>query len=193
MMQRSRSKTSIAISPKVNRSSAQFSMARIRSQFPRSFPRSPFVSSSVVFLTGPAKYLFTPLALAVVFAMLASYLLSRTLVPVIVKYLIRGHEGEKPTPNFFTRIQESFNTRFEKLRQRYVDTLAWSLQNRLSVFILFLILVGSAFAILPIVGRDFFPTVDAGQFCLHVNAPSGTRLEESQKIFSLVEETIREG
>jgi len=147
---------------------------------------------SVVFLTGPAKYLFTPLALAVVFAMLASYLLSRTLVPVMVKYLIRGHEGEKPTPNFFTRIQESFNTRFEKLRQRYVDALAWSLQNRLSVFILFLILVGSAFAILPIVGRDFFPTVDAGQFRLHVNAPPGTRLEESQKIFSEVEETIRE-
>src|SRR5438477_414464 len=147
---------------------------------------------SVVFLTGPAKYLFTPLALAVVFAMLASYLLSRTLVPVMVKYLIRGHEGEKPTPNFFPRIQESFNTRFEKLRQRYVDALAWSLQNRLSVFILFLILVGSAFAILPIVGRDFFPTVDAGQFRLHVNAPPGTRLEESQKIFSNVEETIRE-
>src|SRR5260370_323957 len=147
---------------------------------------------SVVFLTGPAKYLFTPLALAVVFAMLASYLLSRTLVPVMVKYLIRGHEGEKPTPNFFTRIQESFNTRFEKLRQRYVDALAWSLQNRLSVFILFVILVGSAFAILPVVGRDFFPTVDAGQFRLHVNAPPGTRLEESQQIFSRVEDVIRE-
>src|SRR6266404_1131657 len=124
---------------------------------------------SVVFLTGPAKYLFTPMALAVVFAMAASYLLSRTLVPMLVKYLIRGHEGEKPTANFFTRIQESFNTRFEKLRQRYVDALAWSLQNRLSVFVLFVILVGSAFAILPIVGRDFFPTVDAGQFRLHVN------------------------
>src|SRR2546430_7148575 len=146
---------------------------------------------SVVFLTGPAKYLFTPLALAVVFAMLASYLLSRTLVPVMVKYLIRGHEGEKPMPNFFPRIQESFNTRFEKLRQRYVDALAWSLQNRLSVFILFLILVGSAFAILPIVGRDFFPTVDAGQFRLHVNAPPGTRLEETQKLFTAVQDEIR--
>src|SRR5438105_14899030 len=76
---------------------------------------------SVVFLTGPAKYLFTPLALAVVFAMLASYLLSRTLVPVMVKYLIRGHEGEKPPSNFFTRIQESFNRRFKNLRQRYVN------------------------------------------------------------------------
>jgi multidrug efflux pump subunit AcrB len=147
---------------------------------------------SVVFLTGPAKYLFTPLALAVVFAMLASYLLSRTLVPVMVKYLIRGHEAEKPPSNFFTRIQESFNHRFEKLRQRYVDALAWSLQNKLSVFVLFVILVGSAFAILPVVGRDFFPAVDAGQFRLHVNAPPGTRLEESQQIFSRVEDVIRE-
>src|SRR5438309_1860173 len=197
---------------------------------------------SVVFLTGPAKYLFTPMALAVVFAMLASYLLSRTLVPVMVKYLIRGHEdrgahapsravsgaparnsetmstvtslnspvesgngeafGEAPNAarearalprfDFFTRIQESFNRRFEKFRQRYVDALAWSLQNRLTVFVLFAVLVGSAFAILPIVGRDFFPTVDAGQFRLHVNAPPGTRLEESEQIFSRVEDVIRE-
>jgi CzcA family heavy metal efflux pump len=147
---------------------------------------------SVVFLTGPAKYLFTPLALAVVFAMLASYLLSRTLVPVMVKYLIRGHEDEKNKRNFFTRIQQSFEKRFGNLRQRYVDALAWSLQNRGTIFILFVILVGSAFAIMPIVGRDFFPTVDAGQFRLHVNAPSGTRLEESQQIFSRVEDVIRE-
>jgi multidrug efflux pump subunit AcrB len=139
---------------------------------------------SVVFLTGPAKYLFTPLALAVVFAMLASYLLSRTLVPVMVKYLIRGHEGEKPAPNLFTRIQQSFEKRFENLRQRYVDTLAWSLQNRATIFILFAMLVASAFVILPVVGRDFFPTVDAGQFRLHVNAPPGTRLEENEQIFS---------
>jgi multidrug efflux pump subunit AcrB len=147
---------------------------------------------SVVFLTGSAKYLFTPLALAVVFAMLASYLLSRTLVPVMVKYMIRGHEGDAPAPNFFTRIQKAFEGRFENLRQRYVDALAWSLQNRGTVFILFAVLVGSAFAILPIVGRDFFPTVDAGQFRLHVNAPPGTRLEESEQIFSRVEDVIRE-
>jgi CzcA family heavy metal efflux pump len=147
---------------------------------------------SVVFLTGPAKYLFTPLALAVVFAMLASYLLSRTLVPVLVKYLIRGHEGEKNTRNFFSRIQQSFEKRFERVRQRYVDALAWSLQNRPTVLVLFAILVGSAFVIMPMVGRDFFPTVDAGQFRLHVNAPPGTRLEESQQIFSRVEDVIRE-
>jgi CzcA family heavy metal efflux pump len=147
---------------------------------------------SVVFLTGPAKYLFTPLALAVVFAMLASYLLSRTLVPVLVKYLIRGHEGEKTASNFFSRIQQSFEKRFESLRQRYVDALAWSLQNRPTVLALFAILVGSAFVIMPMVGRDFFPTVDAGQFRLHVNAPPGTRLEESEEIFSCVEDVIRE-
>jgi multidrug efflux pump subunit AcrB len=147
---------------------------------------------SVVFLTGPAKYLFTPLALAVVFAMLASYLLSRTLVPVLVKYLIRGHEGEKPARNLFSRIQQSFEKRFESLRQRYVDALAWSLQNRPTVLVVFAILVGSAFLIMPMVGRDFFPTVDAGQFRLHVNAPPGTRLEESEQIFSRVEDVIRE-
>jgi CzcA family heavy metal efflux pump len=147
---------------------------------------------SVVFLTGPAKYLFTPLALAVVFAMLASYLLSRTLVPVMVKYLIRGHEDEKPKRNFFTRIQQSFEKRFENLRQGYVDALAWSLQNRGTIFVLFVILVGSAFAIMPVVGRDFFPTVDAGQFRLHINAPPGTRLEESEQIFSRVEDVIRQ-
>jgi multidrug efflux pump subunit AcrB len=147
---------------------------------------------SVVFLTGPAKYLFTPLALAVVFAMLASYLLSRTLVPVMVKYLIRSHEGEKPMRNLFTRIQQSFEKHFENFRQGYVDALAWSLQNRATVFALFGLLVGSALVILPVVGRDFFPTVDAGQFRLHVNAPSGTRLEQSEQVFSRVEDAIRE-
>ena len=147
---------------------------------------------SVVFLTGPAKYLFTPLALAVVFAMFASYLLSRTLVPVMVKYLIRGHESEASRPNFFTRIQSGFNTAFEKLRQRYVNGLAWLLQNRPTVFVVFAVLVGSALLVLPIVGRDFFPNVDAGQFRLHVNAPSGTRLEESEQVFSRVEDLIRE-
>ena len=129
--------------------------------------------------------------------MLASYLLSRTIVPVMVKYLIRGHEGEKPAPKSrsgsdFTRIQQSFEKRFESLRQRYVNGLAWSLQNRATIFVLFAILVASAFVILPVVGRDFFPTVDAGQFRLHVNAPPGTRLEENEQIFSRVEDVIRE-
>lgn len=147
---------------------------------------------SVVFLNGPAKYLFTPLALAVAFAMLTSYLLSRTLVPVMVKYLIRGHEIDRPDDNRFTRIQQSFEQRFNRLRQRYVDTLAWSLQNRRTILVLFALLVGSALILLPIVGRDFFPTVDAGQLRLHVNAPAGTRLEETKLIFSRVEDLLRE-
>jgi multidrug efflux pump subunit AcrB len=146
---------------------------------------------SVVFLTGPAKYLFTPLALAVVFAMLASYLLSRTLVPVMVKYLIAAHAATSAASNLFGRLQQSFEQRFEKVRRSYVNALAWSLQNRGTVFILFAIVVGSALAILPIVGRDFFPAVDAGQFRLHINTPPGTRLEESEQIFSTVEDLVR--
>jgi multidrug efflux pump subunit AcrB len=121
---------------------------------------------SVVFLTGPAKCLFTPLALAVVFAMPASYLLSRTLVPVMVKYLIRSHKGEKPMRNLFTGIQQSFEKHFENFRQGYVDALAWSLQNRATVFALFGLLVGSALVILPVVGRDFFPqSMPASSVC----------------------------
>ena len=149
---------------------------------------------AVVFLNGPAKYLFTPLALAVVFAMLASYLLSRTLIPVMVKYIVGGEEhddGSAPR-NFFGRIHDGFNRGFEALRQRYVNALAWSLQNRGAVIALFAIVVGSAFVILPMVGRDFFPTVDAGQFRLHVNAPPGTRIEETEQIFAQVENVIRE-
>jgi multidrug efflux pump subunit AcrB len=128
---------------------------------------------SVVFLTGPAKYLFTPLALAVVFAMLASYLLSRTLVPVMVKYLIRGHEGEKPGRNLFTRVQNSFNRGFDGLRQRYVDALAWSLQNRATVFVLFLILVGSAFAILrSAVAISSRLSMRASSVCMSTHRPA---------------------
>ena len=149
---------------------------------------------SVVFLTGPAKYLFTPLALAVVFAMLASYLLSRTLVPVMVKYLIRGHEGEKPAPTTslagFSTIVRDNGSR----SPRNVTSMRSHGRCKIgaTIFVLFAILIGSAFVILPIVGRDFFPTVDAGQFRLHVNAPPGTRLEENEQIFSRVEDVIRE-
>ncbi len=126
---------------------------------------------SVVFLTGPAKYLFTPLALAVVFAMLASYLLSRTLVPVMVKYLIRGHEERK------TRATISLagsSNRLNGVSKNFVNVTSMRWLGRCRIgqrsFVLFAILIGSAFVILPMVGRDFFPTVDAGQFRLHVNA-----------------------
>jgi len=148
----------------------------------------------VVFLVGPAKFLFTPLALAVVFAILSSYVLSRTLVPVLVKFLLRNerHDRNSETPaNAFDRFQRAFIRGFESLRTHYLQLLRWSLVNRGMVFVLFLLLVGSALVALPWVGRDFFPSVDAGQFRLHVRATTGTRIEKTEQVFSAVEEEIR--
>jgi CzcA family heavy metal efflux pump len=149
----------------------------------------------VVFLVGPAKFLFTPMALAVVFAILSSYAISRTLVPVLVKYILRGevsgHEATKTAPNWFQRFQGAFARGFESLRKAYVNVLRWSLVNRPTVFLVFALVVGSAFLALPWVGRDFFPTVDAGQFRLHVRAATGTRIETTEQIFSAVEDEIR--
>jgi CzcA family heavy metal efflux pump len=148
----------------------------------------------VIFLVGPAKFLFAPMALAVVFAILSSYALSRTLVPVLVKYLLRGEQhghASSGTPNWFNRFQGGFARGFESLRIAYVKTLRWSLVNRPTVFLAFGLLVGSAFIALPWVGRDFFPTVDAGQFRLHVRAATGTRIETTEQVFSAVEDEIR--
>ena len=148
----------------------------------------------VVFLTGPAKYLFTPLAMAVVFAMLASYFLSRTVVPTLVRYLLAAeiHDGEHRLPlGLFARVHDGWSRGFEGLRERYTTALGWTLGHRRVVFVAFALVVASAFALLPFVGRDFFPVVDAGQFRLHVKAPTGTRLEETEVIFGRVEEAIR--
>jgi multidrug efflux pump subunit AcrB len=151
---------------------------------------------SVLFLNGPAQYLFTPLALAVVFAMGASYLLSRTLVPVMVSYLlpaeVAAHEhGSLAQPGFFGRISQSFERGFEAFRRSYVDLLAWNLQHRRAVLVAFGFVLASGLTILPYVGQDFFPSVDAGQFRLHVRTPAGTRLEETERYFSNVEAEIR--
>jgi multidrug efflux pump subunit AcrB len=149
---------------------------------------------SVLFLTGPAKFLFTPLALAVVYAMLASYLLSRTLVPVMVKYLLRGEEGghraRREGP--FTRFHQVFERGFQNFRTGYVNILNWSLHNRLAIFVLFGLLGLASLAIIPLVGRDFFPLVDAAMIRMHVTAPPGTRLEETEVWFGKVEQAIRE-
>jgi multidrug efflux pump subunit AcrB len=148
----------------------------------------------VVLLEGPAKYLFVPFALAVVFAVFTSYILSRTVVPVLVKYLLahEAHAPENATPsNIFGRIHKTFNDGFEHFRCWYVNVLAWALGHRPSVLLAFAILLGSAFIALPWIGRDFFPTVDAGQIRMHVVAASGTRLEQTEKIFSAVEAEIR--
>src|SRR5579863_3596728 len=157
---------------------------------------------SVVFLTGPAKYLFTPMALAVVFAMLASYLLSRTLVPVMSAFLLRGEQHEvnpatgistaaSQSTNWFYRANERFNDGYLRVRTVYTELLRTFISERPTAFLLTGGVIASAFVIMPFVGRDFFPRVDAGQLRLHVRAASGTRLENSKLIFSRVEEELR--
>jgi multidrug efflux pump subunit AcrB len=156
---------------------------------------------SVVFLTGPAKYLFTPMALAVVFAMIASYILSRTLVPVMAAYLLR-HEQHEVDPetglsetthnaSWFSRVNTRFNDGYIAVRTRYTALLQRFLENRKLAFTLSGIAVATAIVMLPFVGRDFFPQVDAGQFRLHVRGAAGTRLESTKVIFSQVEDELR--
>src|SRR5712692_1396517 len=149
----------------------------------------------VAFLTGPAAYLFTPLAMAVVFAMLASYLLSRTIVPTLVRYLLaseaHGPAVAATTPGFFARIHDAFQRQFERLRVAYVRVLETALGRRARVLGAFGVVLVSGAALLPFVGRDFFPSVDTGQFRLHVRAPAGTRIEETEQVFADVEATIR--
>jgi len=155
----------------------------------------------VVFLSGSAKWLFTPLAAAVVFAMLASYLLSRTLVPTMVWYLLRGevdmHSRVDGLPDhesagFFRGIHLRFERGFERLRDSYRDALEWALDHRAVVIAGFLLFCGASSVLLtPMIGEDYFPVVDAGQFRLHVRAPSGTRLEQTEHYFTDVEAAIR--
>jgi multidrug efflux pump subunit AcrB len=155
---------------------------------------------SVLFLTGPAKFLFTPLALAVVFAMAASYLLSRTLVPVMVSLMLRKeldlyapHEGEdefKPRGDFIFKIHQRFDRRFEKFADRYGEALTRMLHHRKRTAITFGLFFLLSLCLLPLIGKDFFPSVDAGQIRLHVRAPAGTRLEETAHYFSSVEREI---
>jgi CzcA family heavy metal efflux pump len=145
----------------------------------------------VVFLTGPAKYLFTPLAMAVVFAMLASYVLSRTIVPTLVRYLLASEAHGEAGTGVFGRVHHAFQHRFELLRAAYARTLERALARRARVLGGFAVVLVSGLALLPLVGRDFFPTVDAGQFRLHVRAPAGTRIEETEQVFADVEAAIR--
>jgi multidrug efflux pump subunit AcrB len=151
----------------------------------------------VLFLTGPAKYLFTPLAMAVVFAMLASYLLSRTIVPTLVRYLLAtetddtSHTGAAAGRGPFARIHDGFQRGFERFHAVYVGLLETALARRARVFVVFAVLGVTGLALLPLVGRDFFPSVDTGQFRLHVRAPAGTRIEETEQVFAGVEASIR--
>jgi multidrug efflux pump subunit AcrB len=146
-------------------------------------------------LTGVARYLFVPLAEAVVFAMLASYLFSRTLVPTLAKYLLRAgvldHGHPRPSRNPFVRFHRAFERGFASVRQGYRETLEGCLRHRKLFIVTFVAGCAVSVALLPWVGRDFFPAVDAGQFKLHVRAKTGTRIEEMARICDLVEQEIR--
>jgi multidrug efflux pump subunit AcrB len=150
------------------------------------------------FLTGVARYLFVPMAEAVVFAMLASYLLSRTLVPTMAKYLLKGHEAEadhlpKGSRNPLVRMQIRFEKVFERFRERYHEMLESALHHRKAVLLGFIGLAVASLAVLiPWLGQDFFPSVDSGQFKLHLRARTGTRIEETARLCDLVERSIRE-
>jgi len=147
------------------------------------------------FLTGVARYLFVPLAEAVVFAMLASYLLSRTLVPTLAMYLLRPHQIHTHEParwNLAARFQQAFERGFEAMRTGYLRMLETCIRRR-GVFVAgFLALCAAAFLLIPWLGRDFFPVTDAGQFNLHFRAKTGTRIEETARLGDLVETSIRE-
>jgi multidrug efflux pump subunit AcrB len=150
------------------------------------------------FLTGVARYLFVPLAEAVSFSMLASYLLSRSLVPTMARYLLRGHEqdaaaleSEQAQGHFLARLQVRFEHAFERLRGSYKRALRSCLEHR--AWLAFGVLAAAAvsFLLIPVIGQDFFPKVDSGQFTLHVRAPTGTRIEETARLCDEVENDIR--
>jgi multidrug efflux pump subunit AcrB len=193
----------------------------------------------VFFLSGTAKYLFQPLAMAVIFAMLASYFLSRTVVPTMVRFLLTDHLDEldleeehsprnqtnppeksatareqqeksserdrhrsdgRQAPRGFWRkvtgwfhwVHQKFNHGFDKVRDRYTESLAWALEHRRFTFIAMGVTVFLSLCLVPFLGRDFFPAVDAGQFRLHVRAPAGTRVEATEERFYQVGRTIRD-
>jgi multidrug efflux pump subunit AcrB len=148
---------------------------------------------SVVFLHGPAKYLFTPLGLAVVFAMLASYGFSRTLTPITIGLLLKGERhGEEASHGWFARLFAKFEHGFETMRKGYTEILHTLLTRRVIVPLAAVLVVALGGTLFTLVGRDFFPIIDGGQIQLHVRAPAGTRIEKTEQIFQAVEDKIRE-
>ncbi|KRR03374.1 efflux RND transporter permease subunit [Bradyrhizobium valentinum] len=153
------------------------------------------VFTSVVFLDGPAKYLFTPLGLAVVFAMLASYGLSRTLTPITIGLLLRSerrHTGEGAPAGLFSRMTAAFDRGFDRLRDGYSKLLTTLLRRKAIVPVVAVLILGLGAVMVTFVGRDFFPLIDGGQIQLHVRAPAGTRIESTEAMFQAVEDKIRE-
>jgi len=152
------------------------------------------------FLSGVAKFLFVPLAEAVVFAMIASYFLSRTLVPTLVMLLMRGVQVGRATsaeanaspPSLLKRLNLAFDARFERVRRAYTLLLSALLARRKVFALGFLAFCMLSCALYPVLGRDFFPNVDAGTIRLHLRAPTGTRIEETARLADQVEAAIRE-
>jgi len=149
----------------------------------------------VLLLTGTARYLFTPLAMAVVFAMLASYLLSRTLVPTMVHHLLRGEvetrrHGGRST-GIMGGLYERMNDLFDRLRDRYMGLLDLALRHRAPVLLAFLVISMGSLGLVWLVGQDFFPDVDAGTMRLHARTPPGTRIEQTELRFADIEQEIR--
>jgi multidrug efflux pump subunit AcrB len=150
------------------------------------------------FLSGVARFLFVPMAEAVVFAMLASYLLSRTLVPTMAKYLLREHDDAEAdrklnSRNPFVRFQCGFESGFERFRHGYLRLLTLCMDHAAVFLILFLLFaVGSVVVLEPWLGQDFFPSVDSGQFKIHVRAHTGTRIEETAALCDQIDSTIRQ-
>jgi multidrug efflux pump subunit AcrB len=145
---------------------------------------------SVVFLHGPAKYLFTPLGLAVVFAMLASYTFSRTLTPITIGLLLKGEQHGQE--GWFVRLYARFNSGFETMRNGYTDILHTLMERRIIVPAVAAIVLALGGTLFIFVGRDFFPVIDGGQIQLHVRVPAGTRIEKTEQMFQAVEDKIRE-
>jgi multidrug efflux pump subunit AcrB len=154
------------------------------------------VFAPMFLLSGVARYLFVPLAEAVVFAMLASYFLSRTIVPTMAKYLLRGDRkkpGDAPVRNPLVRIQKRFEAAFERFRGKYRGLLDGCLHHRRAFLIAFFAsCLGSLAILIPWLGQDFFPSVDSGTFKLHLRAPTGMRIEQTANLCDLVERSIRQ-
>ncbi len=154
------------------------------------------VFTSVVFLEGPAKYLFTPLGLAVVFAMLASYGLSRTLTPITIGLLLKGEHhggGERGgILGWFARMHGRFDRGFERMREHYAELLMALMRHRVIIPATLVLVLSLGVAMFIFVGRDFFPFIDGGEIQLHVRAPPSTRIEETERRFQAIEDKIRQ-
>jgi multidrug efflux pump subunit AcrB len=143
-------------------------------------------------LQGVSHYLFPPLAEAIIFAMLASYVLSRTLVPTMAMYLLKeANHNAAPSRNPLVRMQKAFDRGFERVRNAYLVLLRAFIGRRIIFIPAFLLVCASAAALISWLGRDFFPSVDSGQFILHFRAKTGTRIEDTAMLADQIENTIR--